>query len=115
MTTLAVSDVSVSYGTHVALDEVSLVVPSALSGSGSWTFRLRKDITTSSYLGTLGAVDTGSITGGIPNCGVGPGSDITTPQTGISQVPEERSCSPYGAWADNIGLPTEWRPRNNES
>lgn len=102
MTTLAVSDVSVSYGTHIALDEVSLVVPSGSvvavlgpSGCGKTSLLL-------AIAGLLG-VDTGSITVG-SRIVSRPGNDIPPEQRGIGWVPQETSLFPHMSVADNIGF-----------
>lgn len=89
MTTLAVSDVSVSYGVHTALDEVSLVVPSGSvvavlgpSGCGKTSLLL-------AIAGLLG-IDTGSIAVG-SRIVSRPGNDVPPEQRGIGWVPQETS------------------------
>jgi len=102
MTTLAVSDLSVSYGDTPALRDVSLVVPSGSvvavlgpSGCGKTTLLL-------ALAGLIG-VDSGSIAVGSKTLST-PDALVPPEQRGIGWVPQESSLFPHLNVADNIGF-----------
>lgn len=102
MTTLAISDLSVSYGDTPALRDVSLVVPSGSvvavlgpSGCGKTTLLL-------ALAGLLG-IDSGSIAVGSKTLS-SPDALVPPEQRGIGWVPQESSLFPHLSVADNIGF-----------
>ena len=102
MTTLAISNLSVSYGDTPALRDVSLVVPSGSvvavlgpSGCGKTTLLLA--------LAGLLSIDSGSIAVGSKTLS-SPDRLVPPEQRGIGWVPQESSLFPHLSVADNIGF-----------
>jgi len=102
MTTLTVSDLSVSYGPRQALRDVSVVVPSGSvvavlgpSGCGKTTLLMA--------LAGLVSVDRGTIKTGSTT--LSSSTSIVPPeQRGIGWVPQDASLFPHLSVADNIGF-----------
>ena len=102
MTTLSVSDLSVSYGPRQALHDVSVVVPSGSvvavlgpSGCGKTTLLMA--------LAGLVSVDQGTIKAGSATLS-SPTSIVPPERRGIGWVPQDASLFPHLSVADNIGF-----------
>ena len=102
MTTLSVSNLSVSYGPRSALRDVSVVVPSGSvvavlgpSGCGKTTLLMA--------LAGLVSVDQGTIKAGSTKLS-SPESLVPPERRGIGWVPQDASLFPHLSVADNIGF-----------